>query len=309
MTWLLWRQHRLQGTVTTGLLAVFAILLTITGITMAHDYHDALVGCARPGFNCDDIKLFQGDGAIIDTVNATVLVPAIIGMFWGATLVGREYDTGTNLLAWTQSVTRSHWLRAKITTLVTSSLLVGTALSVMVTWWSRTMNTYQGDTRFDPLQFDLQGLSPIAYTLFGAALGLLAGAAWRRTLPAIATTIAGYFAARFAVELWLRPHYEAPITTSGHNGTTPQGAWSLHTDLLYNGVATSGPIRLPQACVSSQTRANLTECMTHHGFRFTSTYQPADRYWTFQWIEAGIFVALAAVLVGAAVVIVRRRDA
>ena len=179
---------------------------------MASDYRDALVGCSRPGFNCDNIKLFQGDGAIIDTVNATILVPVVIGMFWGATLVGREYDTGTNLLVWTQSVTRRHWLRTKIATLIISSALVGTALSVMVTWWSRTMNAYRGDNRFDPLQFDLQGLSPIAFTMFAAALGLLAGAAWRRTLPAIATTIAGFFGVRLAVELWLRPHYESPIT-------------------------------------------------------------------------------------------------
>jgi hypothetical protein len=309
MTWLLWRQHRLQGAVTSGLLAVLAILLAVTGVTMASDYRDALAGCSRPGFNCDNIKLFQGDGAIIDTVNATILVPVVIGMFWGATLVGREYDTGTNLLVWTQSVTRRHWLRTKIATLIISSALAGTALSVMVTWWSRTMNLYRGDNRFDPLQFDLQGLSPIAFTMFAAALGLLAGAAWRRTLPAIATTIAGFFGVRLAVELWLRPYYEQAITVAGQNGATPRGAWVLNTDLLYNGVATSGPVRVPPACLSSNTRADMTECMTHHGFRFSSTYQPADRYWTFQWIEAGIYVALAALLVGAAVIVVRRRDA
>ncbi len=308
MTWLLWRQHRLQGAVTAGLLGILAILLLITGITMAHDYHDALVGCSRPGVDCEGLKLFQGDGAILDTVNATLLVPAVIGMFWGATLIGREYDTGTNLLAWTQSVTRRRWLRAKVATLIVSSLLAGTALSVMVSWWSRTLNLYRGDNRFDPLQFDLQGISPVAYTLFGAALGLLAGAAWRRTLPAIATTIAGYFGVRLAVELWLRPHYQQPVT-SALKGGTPRGAWSLNTDLLYNGVPTNGPVRVPRACLSSRTRGDLTLCMTNHGFRFTSTYQPADRYWRFQWIEAGIFVTLAAAFVVAAIVIVRRRDA
>ena len=60
------------------------------------------------------INLFSGDGAIIDLVNLTVAVPLLIGVFWGATSVGREYDTGTNVLAWTQSVTRRHWLRGKM---------------------------------------------------------------------------------------------------------------------------------------------------------------------------------------------------
>ncbi|HYY79164.1 MAG TPA: hypothetical protein VFD04_08275 [Actinomycetes bacterium] len=28
-------------------------------------------------------------------------------------------------------------------------------------------------------------------------------------------------------------------------------------------------------------------------FRLLVTYQPANRYWTFQWLETGIFIALA----------------
>ena len=40
-----------------------------------------------------------------------------------------------------------------------------------------------------------------------------------------------------------------------------------------------------------------------------TTYQPAGRYWTFQWIEFVMFVVLAAVCVAAGVVVLRRRDA
>jgi hypothetical protein len=38
-------------------------------------------------------------------------------------------------------------------------------------------------------------------------------------------------------------------------------------------------------------------------------YQPADRYWTFQWIEAAIFFALSGVLALLTLLLVRRRDA
>jgi len=34
-------------------------------------------------------------------------------------------------------------------------------------------------------------------------------------------------------------------------------------------------------------------------FHLGVTYQPASRYWTLQWLETGIFVALAALAIGA----------
>lgn len=56
-------------------------------------------------------------------------------------------------------------------------------------------------------------------------------------------------------------------------------------------------------------RAPSDACMARYGFHVTSTYQPAGRYWTFQWIETGIFVGITALLVAGAVVLVLRRDA
>ena len=44
-------------------------------------------------------------------------------------------------------------------------------------------------------------------------------------------------------------------------------------------------------------------------FRAFVTYQPADRYWTFQGIETGIFVLLAAILIAVTAVVLLRRDA
>jgi hypothetical protein len=38
-------------------------------------------------------------------------------------------------------------------------------------------------------------------------------------------------------------------------------------------------------------------------------YQPAGRYWSFQFIETGIFVALAVALVAVTVIVMRRHDA
>jgi hypothetical protein len=311
MTWLLWRQHRRQAAVAIGLLGALGILLWITGVTMAHDYQHAISACGQSGADCQGVRLFRGDGFIIDLVNLTVAVPILIGAFWGATAIGREYDTGTNVLVWTQSVTRRRWVRDKISVLLASSVIAGAALSGMVTWWSQTLNTYH-DQRFDPLQFDIQGLMPIAYTLFAAALGLVAGVVWRRVLPAIATVVAGFVAVRLPIEQYARPHYASPITrieSAFKPSGLPSGAWEQHSDLVHNGTVVSGPIRVPQGCVDAVTRTSMDRCMQQHGYFLSRTYQPADRYWTFQWIEAGIFVAISALLVALAVVLVRRRDA
>ena len=49
--------------------------------------------------------------------------------------------------------------------------------------------------------------------------------------------------------------------------------------------------------------------MARLGYRSFTTYQPGYRFWTFQFIETGIFVTLAAALIAGAFFLLRRRDA
>ena len=76
-----------------------------------------------------------------------------------------------------------------------------------------------------------------------------------------------------------------------------------------NGVPAS---YLPAACAQVSRGAftpppSCTQALSH--FRGFLTYQPADRYWTFQGIESGIFLALAAILIAVTAVVLLRRDA
>jgi hypothetical protein len=64
----------------------------------------------------------------------------------------------------------------------------------------------------------------------------------------------------------------------------------------------------PGTMTKTSLHAAVT-CMQASGFRGFVTYQPASRWWAFQGIETGIFLALAAALIAAALVVVRRRDA
>jgi hypothetical protein len=53
----------------------------------------------------------------------------------------------------------------------------------------------------------------------------------------------------------------------------------------------------------------LAACLSRLGFRQFVTYQPGSRYWAFQGIEAGLYVALAAALLAVTFYVIRHRDA
>jgi hypothetical protein len=304
MIWVLWRQHRAQAAIAAAAVLAFAVPVLITGRRLS----DALIAC-RSGNSCGG--LFDGYQAMTTLVNITVAVPLLIAVFWGATVICREVEAGTTALVWAQSITRRRWLWSKLVALFVFTLVSSAAVAGLVTWWSNTHNA-QVESRFNSLQFDIQGVTPIGYALFGSALGFLAGVLWRRTLPAMATTIGVFVVARIAVENYVRPHFTAPLVrdlpmSSGGDGV-PSGSFIISKQLTQHGHVLSGPVTAPSGCARSTSRETMDACMNAAGFRFRVTYQPGDRFWTFQWTEFGIFTALALLLVAAGVIMLRRQD-
>ena len=122
MTWVAWRQIRLSARVALAGGAVAAVLLGLTGPTLAHDYRaDGLAPCAggiesTTTRTCGDlVQTFLGQFSILTVIGGIlVILPAVVGMFWGAPLLAREYESGTHHLAWTQSVSRTRWLATKL---------------------------------------------------------------------------------------------------------------------------------------------------------------------------------------------------
>ena len=72
-----------------------AVILLVTGITMADDPR-ALAGLhRRPGAARPvQVELFaRGDGAIIDLVDLTLVIPLLFGLFWGRPCWAKESRT------------------------------------------------------------------------------------------------------------------------------------------------------------------------------------------------------------------------
>lgn len=316
MNFLVWRLHRHQVYWAAAALAALAVLLIVTGTTMASDYHAFFATCGATQ-SCSDAGsvLFRGDGAIIDLVNATLIVPLLFGLFWAAPLVAKEYEEGTQNLAWTQGVTRRHWLSANVMWVFTAAVVWAGVLTILVSWWRSPENALSA--RFT--SFDIQGIVPVAYAIFAVALGLAVGSIFRRVLPAIATTLGIFFAVRIITAIYIRPHFMAPITkilafgfsTSG----APAGAWILSSGLVGpNGHYFGDRIGLDQVPAICRIGAfggkGITPtCLAAHGFHQRITFQPDTRFWAFQGIEAAIFVVLAIALVAVTYRVVLRRDA
>jgi hypothetical protein len=304
MTWVLWRQHRVQVAVLAGGLAVLGILLGVTGLQMAHEYEAMRNNCP----DCSGIGLLNGQQLSKTIVNLTVAVPLLLGVFLGAGATAREIEQATHVLAWTQSMTRRRWLATKLAAVLLVAVVIAGAMSAMVTWWSSTLNSLQ-DFRFEGLQFDVQNLSPVAYSIFAVALGFAAGAVLRRTLPAVAVTVGGFLVLRLFVEMSLRPHYQAARHAASSYGVAtplPTGAWMLRADLVDPSGRTVAGHGVAGACASL---LDPDECMNKLGYKFVTIFHPGDRYWPFQLTEAAIFVGLAAVCIAVGAVVMLRRDA
>ncbi len=313
MTWFLWRQHRAGGIVLAAVLAAFAVAAIVTGIRMADVYDAARARCTTGGARCtgDLGGLFNGDGAIIDAVHLTILLPVVMGAFLGATLVARETEHGTNVLVWTQGVTRRRWTSRSVTFALVTTFIVAGLTSILVTWWSGTTNSLDGN-RFQGAQFDTQNVVPVAHALFAVALGMAAGAVLRRSLPAIAATVGVYVGVRMLVSVYGRPLYAATRVMTTPLGETDvvvaSGSWTVSRSIVDAAGTSADRIQVPTSCVAA-TRDSIDSCLGRLGFREVVRFHPASDYWRFQWTESAFFVALAAVLTVVAVVVTLRRDA
>jgi hypothetical protein len=177
--------------------------------------------------------------------------------------------------------------------------------------------------------FGARDITPVGYAAFALVLGVTAGLLLRRTVAAMAASLAVLGVVEVAMAVWVRAHLIAPLRSSmplrtaaiqeleiqgsGTHGMTvvasanQPGAWIVSNQTVTAaGHPFTGPA--PAPCLASDN--SYQECQRALGslhLRQLVTYQPASRYWDFQWIETGIFLALALAPGGLCYWLVRRR--
>jgi hypothetical protein len=330
-----WLRFRVQAAIACGVLVVVAAILAATGFHMAAVYNTAVAPCQSRGDCAAVLHAFPPApdrtvwGLMDDLVTAA---PGLIGIFWGAPLIAREFETGTFRLAWTQGISRTRWLAVKLGVVGAVSMIVAGLLSALVTWWSRPIEQASLPDRIALGSFHAGGIVPVGYTAFAFALGVTAGLLIRRTLPAMAVTLIIFAGVQFAVPVWVRPHLIPPVTTTaplnvasvvewgatdaGRPGggnlfvaTAPSvpGAWMVSSEIVTPAGRPAATEPGTQACGGGDSTTQ--SCQTYVAglhLRQVETYQPASRYWPLQWYETGIYLAAALLLAGLCFLWIRR---
>jgi hypothetical protein len=302
MIWLTWRQHRIEG---LGTALVVALVVGAVG---------SLVVAAQPLLEqirhvcpivADDscgraLIAFQSRFGVFQQplYLAFLVLPALPGFFIGAPLLAREFEQGTDQMVWTQGITRRRWLLVKLAVLASATAVMAGIVAVAGQEWSTSVpdNSYS-----QWFAFDVQGPELVAYTLFAFALGVAAGAAIGRTVPAMAAALVVFVGARAAVQLFARRNFLPPVELemSGPLLSGQGQAWVIGNqrpaDLHGNTIGFDQFQQITNACLNpvpgvKLRNPNLTACWHEHGVKLMQTIQPAERF--------PLLLGLAAWLVG-----------
>lgn len=337
MIWLTWRQFRIQFLVVGSVIAAAAVMLAITAPGLADDYQRHTTAFIKNlAYERFDTVLYQAGMVLL------YAAPPVIGAFWGAPLIARELEAGTHRLAWSQSIGRRRWLATKVGLTGLAAMAVTGVLSLAVTWWATpiddAMNSGQDSNLFLPRLFPpvfaARGLVPIGYAAFAFALGVAVGLVVRRTLVALALTLAAVIVVQILAPTFIRPHLLAPtdqkIVATADNvrgfmlsgpeldpqvkqlevATGAVGAWKLSDRTVdKSGTALStlpdwvikcapAPPRQTGIEITPQDRDACFQRLADEGYRQHVRYFTADSFWKLQWREFGLFMLLAFGLTG-----------
>ena len=291
MLWLAWRQFRAQAALALGATVVVVVVLAATRGHIVDTYGDG-------GGN--DLTGFFVWLRLLGT--ALIAVPALIGAFWGAPLLTREFEDRTYRMAWTQSVTRSRWLATKIALAGVVTIAVVAVFAMVFTWWSGPIDAT--GNRIGTANFAQRGIVPIGYAVFGLTLGMLVGTILRRTIPAMAASLAGFLIVRMFVQKVVRSHLIGTESVSVPSfGPSGLGGWVLSSGTVDAAGQTlsksTAEGTLTAAChitrATEDVDAALAVCAQRFGIHDIAQVHTDNQFWALQTAELGLFVALAAI--------------
>ncbi|MER5281702.1 hypothetical protein ABT025_39245 [Streptomyces sp. NPDC002809] len=238
---------------------------------------------------------------------AMTVLPAAIGLFVAGPMIGRELESGTYRLAWSQSVSPARWLLTKLTVPAAITVVVVPVLSAVYAW-CRTSPDTDRVAWYDTSTYAAMGTLPTASALLAIAIGALAALLVRRTLLAMSITALAYGAVALALAA-VRSSLWAVTTVATPLNANPAG---LPGSTLFVGSGLmAGEQRLRgETCYGDPVPESVDRCLADHHVTGTYTdYHPASHFWPLQLVGTGIVLVLAAIAVALAFRVLRRRHA
>ncbi|MFJ9690698.1 ABC transporter permease subunit [Kitasatospora sp. NPDC101183] len=340
--WLSGRQERTSFLVGGAvLLAVCLWLLVLGGMISSYVSAHHIEGCNLVYFppECRDgpssgyapVLEERFQPAVWITGWLLFALPPALGLFLGAPLLAREFESGTYRLAWTQSVSRRRWLAARLGVPLAATLLGSTVLAAVSTWWVGVIEgrfSVPGYYHwFTWLSRATTGPAVVGYCLLGVALGAAVGLVVRRVVASMAVTAVLMLGLRLAIDalgFLFTPARDAfaparMAIDSGGSGATMFESGHLNTGtplesyILENGLVSSDGHRLPLPSDWTTTLADgrilcpTDACRAHPDVvQAYTTYHPPGDQWPMLWTQTGLALLAGALLVGFAFLWVRR---
>ena len=321
MTWLVWRQHRVELIallVGAALIAATIVLGADIALRVRHELGvDSCMPLPNTNANCVDLEVRAGQYVTPFRWLLVVLlfVPALVGSFVGGPLFARELERGTHRLIWTQAITRLRWSIWHLGAVLGVALVAAIAVG-LVGGRATTINGGWGPDAY--ANFDLEGPAFVSHVVFAIAVAAVVGTVSRRILAGMLAGLLLYGAMQLGIEVGVRPYYEPPVTIVYAQGmplpsmNVPEGAWRIgldHVDKDGNVVPWERVRELNDAFRPGPGNFNSLDYLAELCVYQRVRYQPADRYWRFQWTEGLLFLVLSAAACAATLILLQRRDA
>ncbi|HQU25455.1 MAG TPA: ABC transporter permease subunit [Acidimicrobiales bacterium] len=274
-------------------------------------------------------RYFNAKGSAVYVHWFAVLPTAVLGLLLGATVVAGEVDRNTIRVAWTQSISRGRWFATKVAVALGSLVVLAIPLGVTVTWFLRVS---QWTPRISTDGFTYGGWMPLAIGVFAFAVTTIVGTFVRRPGWTLAAGLVVMALVAWAMQNDVRAHLVPLRSTTIHwsaitKGDTtvgkpsdpaPANAWVLfngyvpvgHRDTLPTSAqATTWMDDVNRCPANFAFPARYATCLKKLGLHEVEMYVADSEYWTLQLREGGLYLAGAALLLGANLVRVRRTTA
>ncbi|MFF7842928.1 ABC transporter permease [Streptomyces ossamyceticus] len=285
------------------------LLLMVGGMLWVHHVSGAQARaaqdtCRGQAGGCIDFDMFAFEEGMSLVGTFVAYASYAVAAWAGASLTGRELESGTARLAWTQSVTPTRWLTVKLA-VPAVALTVGTTVLMLVYRWIWSANEgLRSDEWYYSDPFVNRGPAVVAYALCALAVGALAGLALKRALPALGTALAFIVCLHLYLDERSDTLWPAKTLTGTAASRLPMSAEQLEL-----GAVTGSGARINDlTCFDVDTDAGYARCMADNGF--TDLYaevHPQSHFWPLHLMTTGLVLTVTALLVLASFHLLRRR--
>lgn len=297
MTWLAWRLQR------TEYLLLLSLCVALSGLLFATHADAVKLATTKCPVTDQPFTCQISVGWLYRLLESSLpwlnFLPLVVAMLLTLPFVA-ELENGTFRLAWTQGVTRRHWMLVRVGFIAIGGTVFATAFVLSFRYWSSPRLKIDGRVGGD--FYDMLGTLPIAHTLVAIGLVAATGVVIRRLVPALFVSSIAYVGIRLPFMLWIRPNLVAPIksTLDPAVSSFESTGWHLSSYWIDPAGKHISEDQLFQLCppVSNMTRGILFDCITDHQLTRVDTYHPESHFWPLQLWETFIFLAIAITLIG-----------